>query len=76
MNGIKKLNVTAIRAHQNQDISALAEIYQAYGHSRIEQNDIESGCFYLSNAYAFALEAGLETAPEIRKLLMHYGREE
>tara|TARA_Y100001968_G_scaffold321167_1_gene355165 strand:+ start:986 stop:1216 length:231 start_codon:yes stop_codon:yes gene_type:complete len=76
MNETDKLNLAAISAHQNQDLPALARIYETYGRSKIKENDIDCGCFYLSTAYAFALECGLQTAPEIHKLLIHYKREE
>ena len=63
-------------AHQNNEIATLAKIYEAHGRSKLGQNDINGGCFYLSNAYVFALEADLESAPRIHKLLVCHGREE
>ena len=76
MNQLRKLNAAAIKAHKSNEITALAIIYENYGRLKIKENDIDTGCFYLTNAYALALEAGLNRAKEIHTLLVYYGREE
>ncbi len=76
MINVKKLNKAAIIAHTSQDIPTLANIYEKYGLLKIKERDLESACFYLTNAYAFALEAGLQSATEIHKVLRHHGRED
>ena len=76
MKELKNLNATAYTTHQNCDGAKLADIYETFGRLKIKEGEVDCGCFYLATAYAYALESGLETATNIRKLLIHFGREE
>ena len=70
------LDAALLQAHAKYDLDGLVALYQKAGLSRIEANDVDVGCFYLTHAYIFALEAGTSKACEIHKVLVSYGREE
>ncbi len=70
------LDTALIRAHTDYDLNALVTLYQKAGLSCIDANDVDAGCFYLTHAYIFALEAGFSEAHEIHTVLVSYGREE
>jgi hypothetical protein len=50
------LDQELLAAHEAKDSHKLAEIYGEHGFARLAENEDE-GCFYLSFAYVFALEA-------------------
>ena len=71
----KDINKRILKAHQQKDRKYLALIYERYGRSQLEKNNIDAGCFFLTHAYIFALEEGLNCATRIHKALKNYGRE-
>jgi len=40
-----------------------------------EQDDIDQACFFLTQAWVFALDAGASFAPELKRRLVAFGRE-
>jgi hypothetical protein len=42
----------------------------------IANGDIDHGCFLLTAAYVFSLEAGITQAMEAKEVLINHGREE
>ena len=70
------LDAAMLAAHESNDLEQLVAFYQKAGLSRIATNDVDAGCFYLTHAYIFALEAGMSQAKEIHRTLVAYGREE
>ena len=63
-------------AHNNNEIETLAMLYQQHGLLKLKENEINPGCFFLTTAHVYALEAGLPLAKEIHKTLKLYGRED
>ncbi len=79
--GSRRVNLAALdaallQAHADCDLELLVALYQKAGLSCIDANDVDAGCFYLTHAYIFALEAGFAQAHDIHTVLVSYGREE
>ena len=68
------LNDRLLAAHVAGDNATLVRLYSQAGTEALD-TDEDQGCFYLTHAYVFALEAGLSEAEELRKTLIRYGRE-
>jgi hypothetical protein len=66
------LNDQLLAAHAAGDPAALATLY-AVAADQAEEEDAAG--FFLTHAYVFALEAGLEEAPVLRSRLIAMGRE-
>ena len=58
------------------DLDTIIEIFAVHGKTKLDKNEIDAGCYYLSNAYVYALEAGSDRVCEFHKILKSYGREE
>ncbi len=63
-----------LAAHQIRDLARLVELY-AERAVEVEAEDLDAACFYMTNAYVFALELGAP-AGEMHAFLLKYGREE
>jgi hypothetical protein len=72
----ERLNTKILDAHKNENISILVDIYFMLGNEELKKSAIKSGCFLLTQAFVYALEAGDCRAQEIRQILISYGREE
>ena len=70
------LQAELILAHKEHDLVKLVHIYQGYGALQLEKKNVAAGCFYLANAYVYALEAGLLEAETIHTILKYHDREE
>ena len=75
MKVFKSINKNIISAHKKNDGKHLAILYKQYGLSELKRNNIDSGCFFLTQAYIFALEEGKDCATKIHSLVKSYGRE-
>lgn len=53
----------------------IAKLYAARGERAFQDGNEDEGCFYLTQAYVFALEAGSCDAAKFHAKLMEYGRE-
>ena len=73
---LESLNKKILKAHEIKDISSLGHLYLRAGKLFINKGDIDHGCFLLTAAYVFCLEAGLAEAEDARTILRNYGREE
>lgn len=73
---LAELDARLLRAHAQKDLVALVKLYRQAGTICLAQEDIDAGCFYLTQAYVFALESGRAEAAEIHAVLCGYGREE
>ena len=71
-----ELNKKIIAAHKQNDRNNLSYLYESIGKSELKKNNIDAGCFFLTNAYTYALEQNLNSAKKIHGILKLYGREE
>ena len=71
-----ELNANIIAAHKQNDRNNLSLLYERLGMSELKKNNIDAGCFFLTNAYTYALEENLKSAKKIHETLKLYGREE
>ena len=71
-----ELNANIIAAHKQNDRNNLSLLYERLGMSELKKNNIDAGCFFLTNAYTYALEENLNSAKKIHETLKLYGREE
>ena len=76
MTRFERLNTKILDAHKNENIDILVDIYVMLGNEELKKSAIKSGCFLLTQAFVYALEAGDCRAQEIRQILISYGREE
>ena len=76
MTRFERLNTKILDSHKNGNINILVDIYFMLGNEELKKSAIKSGCFLLTQAFVYALEAGDCRAQEIRQILISYGREE
>lgn len=72
----EQLNTQILNAHAAGDVEKLSHLYRFAGDAALQAGNIDHGCFYLTHAYVFALEGGLDAAEDIHAILKKYGREE
>ena len=70
------LNQKIMAAHDMNDTATLGILYLQAGKFFIANGDIDHGCFLLTAAYVFSLEAGITQAMEAKEVLINHGREE
>ena len=70
------LNQKIMAAHDMNDTATLGILYLKAGKFFIANGDIDHGCFLLTAAYVFSLEAGITQAMEAKEVLINHGREE
>ena len=70
------LNKKILKAHEIKDVPLLGHLYLRAGKLFVDKGDIDHGCFLLTAAYVFCLEAGLSEAEDARAILRNHGREE
>ncbi|PLS22000.1 hypothetical protein [Neptunicoccus cionae] len=68
------LDQALLAAHNAKDNSALVRLYRQAGKAALAEDETR-GCFYLTHAYIYALEAGLAEAQELHSTLKSFGRE-
>jgi hypothetical protein len=71
-----RLNAEVLQAHSERNNAALVKIYKGLGEEELEKGRELEGAFLLTQAYVYALEAGLPDAKEIHTILVACGREE
>lgn len=69
---MKTLNARLLAAHDTQDTSLLSMLYTQAAATSAEP---DAAGFYLTQAYIFALEAGLPEAADLHKQLVAMGRD-
>ena len=67
------LDAALIAAHEADDRPLLVRLYTQAADGA---DDVEAECFYLTQAYVFALQTGDEGADELHRRLRIHGREE
>lgn len=63
-----------LAAHADEDIAALARLYREAGEQAEAEGARDRAAFFLTHAWIFALEAGLEEADSLRDVLRSWGR--
>ncbi|MEO9897573.1 MAG: hypothetical protein ABJD13_00900 [Paracoccaceae bacterium] len=66
------LDTHLIAAHANQDGALLTALYTKAAN---QSDDADTQCFFLTQAYVFALEAGLPEASPLKARLISAGRD-
>lgn len=64
-----------LEAHARHDGAALVGLYADVGARALLREDVSAGCFYLTHAYVYALEAADPRARDLHALLVSHGRE-
>ena len=72
---IDGLDKALIAAHEMGDHGELVQLYRQASAYMLTRGQVDAGCFFLTQAYVFALEIGAAEAPEIRRILVTHGRE-
>ena len=70
-----ELDAIILDAFEQGDGVRLAELYRAAGEELIDSGSIDSGCFFLTQSYVYALENGIALAGLVRRRLVELGRE-
>jgi|TARA_B110000503_G_C7171229_1_gene424383 hypothetical protein len=66
-----KLDSALLRAHADEDYTTLIALYTEAAEGT---NDVGAECFYLTQAFVFALEHGAPEAVILNKMLADKGR--
>ena len=70
------LDSALLDAHAQNDGPVLAYLYTKAADMAEENGNIDGCCFFLTQAYVFALQAGVPEADDLHARLLGYGREE
>ncbi|MEM6823980.1 MAG: hypothetical protein AAF566_02615 [Pseudomonadota bacterium] len=65
-----------VAAHAARDVDTLVLIYQGAAERAEACGDIDRACFFFTQAYVWALEAGHAAAPALHAWLVARGREQ
>jgi hypothetical protein len=71
-----RLDEAILSAHERGDGKALAGLYEEAAGRLERAGDTDAACFFLTQAYVFALEGGLPAARHLHRRLAAHGREE
>lgn len=72
----KALDTALLDAHARNDGQALARLYAQAADMAEADGNIDGCCFFLTQAYVFALQVGAPEADALHARLVAYGREE
>ncbi len=72
---LDEIDKALLGAHATGDKPSLVNLYRAAGNHMLRLGALDAGCFYLTQAYIFALDCGDDQAHEIHKILVAHGRE-
>lgn len=70
------LNDRLLGAHAVRDISALPGLYKTAAKRAEHFGDIHRACFFLTQAWIYALDAGSPMADELKERLVICGRDQ
>lgn len=70
------LDAAIMAAHRRNEPAALARLYGKAAAEREAAGDVDAACFYYTQAYVFALSAGLNVAADFNERLAFHGRDE
>ncbi|MFP3383636.1 MULTISPECIES: hypothetical protein [Tritonibacter] len=68
------LHAAILAAHAQHDLERLVDLYAIAADSKEVEGDVDATCFFLTQAFVFALEAGVARAHELNRRLVAYGR--
>ena len=68
------LHQQMLRAHADQDLTRLVALYSTAGKRMESGGNTDAACFYLTQAYVFALELDAPELSELQSRLAAYGR--
>lgn len=68
------LDQSLLDAHERNDLAELVRLYILAGDETERHGDIDAACFFLTQAFVFALELGAPEAPALNKRLADKGR--
>ena len=69
------LHQQLLEAHASENVELLATLYGRAATEAESRACVDEACFFLTQAYVFALEAGAPDAAEFNRRLAHYGRD-
>ncbi|MEM9370436.1 MAG: hypothetical protein AAGA26_04690 [Pseudomonadota bacterium] len=72
----EELHQAILAAHDNEDRRSLVALYSEAATRAEGAGDIDATCFFLTQAYVFALETGHRDAGKLHSRLRSHGREE
>ena len=72
----KRLDDALLAAHAANDLDRLCGLYTQAADLSEQEADVDAACFFLTQAYVFALQAGRSEADGLHKRLLAYGRDE
>ena len=64
-----------LAAHAENDLAELVDLYTRAANMSETAGDTDAACFYLTQAYVFALDIGAPAAQTLRARLKDLGRE-
>lgn len=70
------LDAALIAAHEAGDQARLVALYREAADRAAAVGETDAACFYLTQAYVFALAAGAREAGALHARLLAHGREE
>lgn len=70
------LNDAILAAHAADDLAALVTLYREAGDQSEAAGEIDACCFFLTQAYVFALDTGDPGSDDLRARLVAHGRDE
>lgn len=68
------LDHALLEAHAKQDSAALVRLYALAANESETARDTDAACFFLTQAFVFALESGDARADELNRRLADHGR--
>lgn len=71
---VDNLDRALLAAHERQDLDALAALYTKAANFSEARGNLEAACFYLTQAFVFALESGSMETSTLNARLVSYGR--
>ena len=71
-----ELDRLLLAAHAECNHGDLVRLYTCAADDKEAQGNIEATCFFLTQAFIFALESGDENVASLNRRLVAYGREE
>ncbi len=72
---LENLDARMLAAHGDNDLVSLIGLYTLAANMSEARGDIDAACFYLAQAYVFALDTGAPAARTVHARLKVHGRE-
>ena len=72
---LESLDARMLAAHANHDLAGLVDLYTQAANMSEAQGNIDAACFYLTQAYVFALDFGASEAQTLHARLKSHARE-